>query len=111
MLQIIGWMGCLYLLVKALELFSDGKARRNDDGSNDVAAMIGGFVAILGAIGFFVMLNAQADTAAIPFADAMPSESGYPDYGSDAEVEEMALEVEDAADAVAAAAEAAMVEE
>ena len=62
MLQIIGWMGCLYLIIKALELYSTSKARQNEDGNYDAMAMIAGAIALLGGVGFFIILNGQIDS-------------------------------------------------
>lgn len=59
MLQIIGWMGCVYLFVKGLEFIAN-RSYRNDDGSYGVTATVGSVVSWLGAIVFFFMLNAQA---------------------------------------------------
>ncbi len=51
MLQIIGWMGSLYLLVKGLELLSSPK----------VLCMIGGVLAVAGAIAFPFLLQNQVN--------------------------------------------------
>ena len=63
MLQIIGWLGCAYMFVKAFELFSAAKARGDGADKWDAAATIGGAIAILSAVVFFFMLNAQVDSA------------------------------------------------
>lgn len=62
MLQIIGWLGCLYLVVKAFELCSASKHRQVDE-KWDTAAMVGGAIALVGALAFFFMLNAQVDAS------------------------------------------------
>ncbi len=59
MLQIIGWMGCAYLLVKALELFGTASMRKNQDGEMESLTVIAGAIALLSAIGFFLILNTQ----------------------------------------------------
>jgi hypothetical protein len=56
MLQIIGWLLCLYLVVKACELLSmqtDGHMFAR------VTATIGAILALLGAALFFYLLNEQ----------------------------------------------------
>ncbi|MCD1589820.1 hypothetical protein K7H13_03460 [Qipengyuania citrea] len=62
MLQIIGWLGCLYLVVKAFELFSASK-HRAEEGSWDTAAMVGGAIALVGAFFFLMLINGQVDAA------------------------------------------------
>jgi hypothetical protein len=62
MLQIIGWMGCVYLLVKCFE-FWGSNAYRKADGSFSGVAAAGSVVAMLGAIVFFLMVNAQASSS------------------------------------------------
>jgi hypothetical protein len=68
MLQIIGWILCLYLVVKGFELFS---AKREEGSGPRTLALLGGIVAWLGAIVFFFMVNAQADSS-----NRMPSDFG-----------------------------------
>jgi hypothetical protein len=57
MLQIIGWILCLYLVVKACELLSmdtdDHKLARP-------VATTGAILSLLGAAGFLFLLNEQA---------------------------------------------------
>jgi hypothetical protein len=59
MLQIIGWMGCVYLLVKCFEFWGSSAYKKEDGSFNGVAAA-GSVVAMLAAIVFFFTLNAQA---------------------------------------------------
>lgn len=59
MLQIIGWMGCVYLFVKAFELFSVAKNRQDDQGIYDMLALTGGGVSMLGGILFFFLIETQ----------------------------------------------------
>lgn len=60
MLQIIGWIGCVLMAIKALELISN-PAYRDETGALNwhivVAAMLAGF----GSIGFAVLLYAQGE--------------------------------------------------
>jgi hypothetical protein len=51
MLQIIGWLGCLYLVVKALEIAS-ADSHKGKDGGMTPAAVLAVLVAWAGAIGF-----------------------------------------------------------
>jgi len=68
MLQIIGWILCLYLVVKGFELFS---AKREEGSGPRTLALTGGVIAWLGAVVFFVMVNEQADSS-----NRMPSDLG-----------------------------------
>ena len=68
MLQIIGWILCLYLLVKGFELFS---AKREEGSGPRTLALTGGVIAWLGAVVFFFMVNEQADSS-----NRMPSDLG-----------------------------------
>ena len=56
MLQIIGWLLCLYLVVKACELLS------MDTDEHKLArpvATLGAVLALVGAVGFFWLINEQ----------------------------------------------------
>ena len=57
MLQIIGWMLCLYLIVKACELLS---METDKHPFGRPVATIGASLAVLGAAGFFYLINQQA---------------------------------------------------
>ena len=69
MLQIIGWKGCAYLIVTAFELFSVAKNWQDDKGLYDIFAIIGGSIALLSAIAFYFLLEAQVND--------IPSSLGY----------------------------------
>ena len=56
MLQIIGWLLCLYLVVKACELLS---MDTDEHKFARLTATTGAFIALVGAAGFFVMINQQ----------------------------------------------------
>jgi hypothetical protein len=58
MLQIIGLLGCTYLLVKACELGSSN-AHRDAEGALNAPAAAGILVASAGALGFAFWLYAQ----------------------------------------------------
>jgi len=68
MLQIIGWILCLYLVVKGFELFS---MKREEGYNARTLALLGGIIAWLGAVVFFFMVNAQANSS-----NRMPSDFG-----------------------------------
>lgn len=57
MLQIIGWLLCLYLVVKACELLS---MDTDDHKLSRPVATVGAIIALIGAAVFFVMINDQA---------------------------------------------------
>jgi hypothetical protein len=57
-LQIIGWLGCLYLVVKAFEIGS-ARTHRSDEGDLTLGAMLAALIAWCGAIGFAIWLFAQ----------------------------------------------------
>lgn len=58
MIQIIGFMGCLYLIVKALEIAS-GANFRTEGGSMKDTAVVASLLAWFGAAGFALWLYAQ----------------------------------------------------
>lgn len=57
MLQIIGWLGCLYLVVKGLEIF----AQKPDDA--DTARVIAVTLSWLGAVAFAILIYMQGNEA------------------------------------------------
>lgn len=60
MLQLIGWLGCLYLFVKALELSGDD-SRRNEHKEMNFSTLLAVWLAIIGAGGFALMLYLQGE--------------------------------------------------
>lgn len=58
MLQIIGWLGCFYLVVKALEIASSDSFRTSDGKMKD-RAQVATWVAWGGAIAFALWLYVQ----------------------------------------------------
>ena len=67
MLQLIGWLGCLYLFVKGLEFFANS-AYRDDNGSLKGSAIFAIAIAWLGsAVMFFAFL---VQGLAMPGAEA-----------------------------------------
>jgi hypothetical protein len=76
MLQIIGWLLCVYLIVKACELLS------MDTDEHRLArpvATIGAVIALLSAGGFFFMINEQAKaTSTNPFTSPASTLSSDP---------------------------------
>jgi hypothetical protein len=58
MLQIIGFLGCVYLIVKACELGSSS-AHRDTEGALSPSAAAGILVASAGALGFAVWIFVQ----------------------------------------------------
>jgi hypothetical protein len=62
MLQIIGWMGCVYLFVKGIE-FMASRNYRNNEGGIGGAAIVGPIICWLSAFAFALILNVQAGTA------------------------------------------------
>lgn len=57
-LQIIGWIGCLYLVVKAFEIISSNE-HRNAEGKLHTAGMVAAIIALLGALIFVLLLEGQ----------------------------------------------------
>lgn len=68
MLQLIGWLGCLYLVVKALEIAGNPQFR-TEDGSLKATAMGAIILAWLGAI-IFALALAEQGSAVRPMLDA-----------------------------------------
>lgn len=66
MLQIIGWIACLYLVVKGFELLHAGKSLPK----GELFAYIGAFTSFAGAVLFLWMIHAQ-------FAPATTTSIGY----------------------------------
>lgn len=66
MLQIIGWIACLYLVVKGFELLHAAKSQPNADGF----AYGGAIISFAGAAIFLWMIHAQ-------FAPATTTSIGY----------------------------------
>jgi hypothetical protein len=58
MLQIIGWLGCLYLVLKSCE-FLGSNAYRDADGDIDGYANAGAVLSIVGAAAFALWLFVQ----------------------------------------------------
>ncbi len=105
MLQIIGWLLCLYLIVKACELIAMDKDK--DKFARPVAS-IGAVLALLGAVGFFFMINVQAEASQNPLGQlgsgyggsATPDAVGSSRNASSAEIDaaaDQALKDADAA--------------
>jgi hypothetical protein len=70
MLQILGWLGCFYLIIKGLHIIASADQSKAKSTQNALAFT--GALAILGAIGFFILINEQAKatgqlTADFPF--------------------------------------------
>lgn len=70
MLQIIGWLGCVYLLVKGLELASSS-AHRTADGKMHITAIIAAVIAFISALIFIFLFNGQASSS--PFGSGSTS--------------------------------------
>ena len=70
MLQIVGWLLCLYLVVKGFELFA----------MKSLWSYIGGSIAFLAAPVFFVMINGQSHARSPSFEsdDSYASVGGTP---------------------------------
>lgn len=60
MLQIIGWLGCLYLAIKGFEI-AGGTNFRDLDGKPTAAAKIAATIAWIGAFVFALLLLAQGN--------------------------------------------------
>ena len=71
MLQIIGWLGCLYLVVKGFEI-AGGPNFRNENGWPSSAAKIAATIAWVGACVFALLLLLQGGALEQP--QPMPSE-------------------------------------
>jgi len=59
MLRIIGWMGCVYLFVKALELFGNAKHRQDPDGEYETFALVGGSISLIASGIFLYFVTVQ----------------------------------------------------
>lgn len=65
MLQIIGWLGCFYLVVKSLEMAAN-PTFRDENGKMTPAALRVAFLGWIGAVGFALWLAAQGNAALTP---------------------------------------------
>lgn len=74
MLQIVGWLGCVYLLVKSIEIFASSSFR-TEAGKLKESAMIGALIAFWGAVGFAIWLSAQGSAGG--FGSELSLGSGY----------------------------------
>jgi len=73
MLQIIGWLGCVYLVVKACEILSNAQ-HRDEAGNLKRWALTGVVVAWLSAVAFLLLLNEQG--RALPSSNVYPLDAG-----------------------------------
>lgn len=89
MLQIIGWLLCVYLVVKGFELVA----------MKHVSAYIGACLAFIAAPLFFWMINEQV-AAQQPGLSGLQSASSYSDEDADKALEEAGQAVENAARAL-----------
>lgn len=55
MIQLIGWLGCLYLLVKSLEIVSSS-AHRTENGKLKATARVAALLGVAGSIVFFYLI-------------------------------------------------------
>lgn len=72
MLQIIGWLGSFYLVVKGFELYQRGVTSEGE--KQNAAGAIGRWAVIMctiAAIAFVVLINRQADST--PSLHSLPS--------------------------------------
>ena len=77
MLQIIGLLGCLYLLVKGFELISISSS--NPRGKLSWSAVIGAALAILGSVFFAYMFLAQATASTEQLTPTSSSSQSFVD--------------------------------
>lgn len=70
MLQIIGWLGCFYLVVKALEIFASNNFRQ-ETGKLKESAIYAVAIALAGAVSFAIWLSDQG--SAFPMSAATNS--------------------------------------
>ena len=98
MLQITIWLGCFYLALKGVEIFlSSLPEERSKERQGYAVGVL--LVAILGAMTFVFLANAQADSS-----PTMPSFSSGYDTSNSTEIEAAAQAAVDAAEAAADAA-------
>lgn len=81
LLQIIGWLGCLYLAVKGLEI-GNGAQFRHESGRVTVAGALIAILAVGGALVFAVAINLQGEA----FVQSQP-DSDLPEALSDSQTE------------------------
>lgn len=72
MLQIIGWLGCVYLFIKALEIAS-GSGHRNENGDLRSSAMAACGLAWFGSVGFAIWIFVQGSALHGQLEAAAPS--------------------------------------
>lgn len=94
MLQIIGWLGCFYLLIKGLEIGNSQQFRAENGRVSNAGALIA-VLTIFGAIGFGAALLLQGD--------AFPNRSSSAVGSGDLQAAELSKCIEDAKNPEAAA--------
>ncbi|WP_132384833.1 hypothetical protein [Novosphingobium sp. PhB165] len=88
MLQIIGWLGCLYLVIKSLEIAAN-PAFRYENGILKGYAIIACILGWFGAVGFALWLGVQG--AAIPALGNATAESSR-ESSLDASIREQCIQ-------------------
>jgi len=94
LLQIIGWLGCVYLLVKALEIYSSSTFR-NEAGNLKEPATAAALIAFWSAVGFAIWLGAQG--GAFPAKDSSDAQADELSAAITRQCIELARTPEDAA--------------
>jgi hypothetical protein len=74
MLQIIGWMLCAYMILKAIEFILIARAAPGESRSGSlVIAALGAALAVIMAFAFATMVNDQARSSPSPSSLGTPS--------------------------------------
>jgi hypothetical protein len=88
MLQIIGWMLCIYLVVKCCELIG---MKKEEGTFENVIANIGAAIALIAAPIFWFLINAQVNSTANNL-NGLQSQTGYSASGTSNENANQTLE-------------------
>ena len=108
MLQIVGWLGCVYLFVKAFEIGSSS-AHRDEKGEVNSPAAIAIAVSAVASIGFavWILLQGAAIDSASPYGSLSSYDSSYSDDEAAAAADAAMADVEANIEAAQAAVDSA----
>lgn len=107
MLQIIGWIGCFYLVIKGIE-FIGSNSFRTPDGQITKTASTAALLCFAGAAGFFFVLQYQVSSSRPTLSDLTRTGSSFENLENVEDTLSMDADATNAADDALAAAQRAV---